>query len=94
MLDGNLCNGDGFEIELLINCYEVDEGIDGIEVEFIDSFLFLDFRRRFKDWLRKCFSEEDLFYFEDDDEEIEVYESGRNVREDFVNEDWFGFLNV
>lgn len=29
-----------------------------------------------------------LSYFEDDDEEIEADESGRNVREDSVNEDW------
>ncbi|CAH3140662.1 unnamed protein product, partial [Pocillopora meandrina] len=38
--------------------------------------------------------EEDLSYFEDDDEEIEAYESGRNVREDSVNEDWSGFPNA
>ena len=92
--NGNLCNGDGLETESLINCHEVDEGIDGTEAELIDSPLSPDLRGRLKDRLRKRFSEEDLSYFEGDDEEIEAYESGRNVREDSVNENWCGFPNA
>lgn len=78
------------EDEAPTDCHEVIEGADAE----LDAPLSADLRRRLKDRLRKRFNEEDLSYFEDDEEnglsdETNGSDTGGD-RHELVNEDWSG----
>lgn len=65
----------GDEPETEVPIYDSDENIEETDTEGSDTLLSADLRKRLKDRLRKRFNEEDLSYFEDDDEDRLARES-------------------
>ena len=82
----------GDEPETEVPIYDSDENIEETDTEGSDTLLSGDLRKRLKDRLRKRFNEEDLSYFEDDDEDglARESDSSEGVGDviDSVNEDW------
>lgn len=75
-----------------INCHDSDKSIEETDTEGNDTLLSADLTKRLKDRQRKRFNEEDLSYFEDDNEDGLAGESdsseGVSDVIDSVNEDW------